>query len=276
MKLKERFVITSKEDALKNVLLRRVITLTVLFSAVIVPFLNDGVLYTIVEYTSYDAALVTLNLILRYIIVFLRYICTFVSFAAVFTGIMHYGYRDFKTPSVIFFFGSFVQFMLGRFGSFVFCYEHGLVSFDVTDVATTGFTYFFQGTFDLVKNIVLVVICAAFAKKIKKGMTDHVIPDERAKASGFRQLLRTAFKRSDPFLKMCGYAAGIQALHDILSNFFSVTLFQLITDGLPETGLNYAALLSGYALIIPLCAAGFILSVLLCVKLSYMKPAPKT
>jgi len=276
MKLKERFIITSKEDAKKDALLRRVITLTVLFSAIIVPLLNDGVLYTVVEYTSYDVALEVLNLILRYIIVFTRYICAFVSFAAVFTGIMHYGYKNFKTPPLLFFSGSFVQFLVGRFGSWIYCYEHGLISFDVTDVATTGFTYFFQGTFDLIKNIVLVIICAVFASKIRKGKSDHIIPDESVKANGLRPLLRTAFERHDAFLKICLFAAGIQALHDILSNFFSVTLFQLISDGLPETGLDYAALLSGYALIIPLCAAGFLLCLLLCVRLSYMKPAPKT
>ena len=276
MRHKERFILTSKEDAKKDALLRRVLTLTVLFSAVLIPLLNEGVLYTLIEYTSYDIALEFFNLIMRYILVITRYICFFVSFAAVFTGVMHYGYKDFKTPPLLLFLGSFVQFMAARFGSWIFCYEHGLISFDVTDVATTGFTYFFQMTFDLIKNIALVIICAALARKIKKDLTSYVIPDESAKVSGFKPLLRSAFNRADPFIKICAFASGIQALHDILSNFFTVTLFQLIADGLPETGLDYAALLSGYALIIPFCAAGFFISVLLCVKFSHMKPAKKT
>ena len=274
--LKKPENLTSKEGAAKDALLRRALTLTVLFSALIVPFLNDGILYTVLEYTSNDIALIVLNYALRYIVVIMRYVCTFVSFAAVFVGVMHFGYKSFKTAPLIFFIGGVAQFIIFRFGSWIFCYEHGLISFDVTDVATTGFTYFFQTTFDLVKNIALVIICAALARKIKKGKTRYVRPDGSVKTSGFKPLFRSAFNRVNPFFKICAFAAGIQALHDILSNFFTVTLFQLIADGLPETGLDYAALLSGYALIIPLCAAGFFLSVILCVKFSYMKPAKKT
>ena len=264
--------LTSKEGAARDALLRRTLTLAVLFSALVVPFLNDGVLYTVLEYTSNDVALVALNLILRYVVVITRYACTFVSFAAVFTGVMHFGYKSFKTPALIFFIGGVLQFILFRFGSCVFCYEHGLISYQVTDVVSVSFTYFFQATFDLVKNIVLTVICSVFAGKIKDSKKDYEIPDETWIPLGFKQMIKLAlFTRKNAFLKISAFSAGIQALHDILSNFFSVTLFQIITDGLPETGLDYAALLSGYALIIPFCLLGFILCSLLCLKFSYKK-----
>lgn len=270
--LKKPENLTSKEGAAKDALLRRALTLTALFSALIVPFLNDGILYTVLEYTSNDIALIVLNYALRYIVVITRYVCTFVSFAAVFVGVMHFGYKSFKTAPLIFFIGGVLQFIIFRFGSWIFCYEHGLISYVVTDVVSVSFTYFFQATFDLVKNVVLVVICAVFAGKIKKGLKNYEIPDETWVPLSFKQLLKEAlFMKKNAFLKMCAFAAGIQALHDILSNFFSVTLFQIITDGLPETGLDYLALLSGYALIIPLCLAGFVLCSILCLKFSFKK-----
>ena len=83
MKLQKRFTLASKEDAVKDARLRRIITLTALFSAVIVPLLNDGVIYTLVEFTSSDVAVLWLNYALRYIVVITRYLCVFVSFAAV-------------------------------------------------------------------------------------------------------------------------------------------------------------------------------------------------
>ena len=233
--------------------MRRILTLTALFSAVIIPLINDGVIYTLVEYTSADIAVLWLNYILRYTVVTLRYICVFVSFAAVFTGIFHYGYKTFKTPSVILLTGSIVRFLAAQFGSYVFCYEHGVIyTAEVTDAAAVIFDYLFLAVFDLLKNAALIIICCRFAKKARQ----KELPDCSAKPEKIRfiKLIVSALKKSNPFFEFCLFASGVELVYEILSNFFSVTLFQLITDGLPETGLDYAALLSGYALMIPFCA----------------------
>lgn len=254
--------------------MRRIITLTALFSAVVVPLINDGVLYTLIEYTASDVAVLWFNFILRYTVVTVRYLCVFVSFAAVITGIYHFGYKTFKTPSVILLAGSAVKYLCAQFGSYVFCYEHGLIyASDVTDAAAVIFNYFFLTVFDLLKNAALIIICCRFAAKAR----ENGLPDQSSKPErkSLIKHLAVSLKRSDPFFGFCLFCAGVQAAYEILSNFFSVTLFQLITDGLPETGLDYAALLSGYALIIPFCAVGFVLCASLCVYLSYFKPAPK-
>lgn len=276
MKLRERFVLKSKEDEAKEIRLRRTLTLTVLFSAVVVPLLNDGVLYTLIEYTASDVAAVFLNLILRYIVVFTRYACIFVSFASVITSILHYGYKDFKTPHMILFAGSFVTFIAARFGSWVFCYEHGLINTEAADVVSVSFEYFCLAAADIIKNAVLIVIFCRFANKVRAGKTTYVIPDcEYPEKPGAKEFFKSAFSSKKPFLKLSAFAAGVQALFEITVNFVTVTVFQLIADGLPETGLDYAALLSGYALIIPLCAAGAAVCVLLCSFFSRKKPRAK-
>ena len=274
MKLQKRFVLTSKEDLIKDARLRRILTLTALFSAVIVPLINDGVIYTLVEFTASDVAVLPLNYVLRYIVVITRYLCVFVSFAAVITGIYHYGYKTFKTPAVILFCGSIVKYMFAQFGSYIFCYEQGYIyTAEVTDAAAVIFNYFFLAVFDLIKNVALVIICCRFAKKAR----ENGLSDESAKPQKIRlfKLISASLKKSNPFLSFCLFAACIHMAYEILSNFFSVTLFQLITDGLPETGLDYAALLSGYALIIPFCAIGFVICCTLCLYFSYFKPAKR-
>lgn len=274
MKLQKRFTLASKEDAIKDARLRRIITLTALFSAVIVPLINDGVIYTLVEFTSSDIAVLWLNYVLRYIVVITRYLCVFVSFAAVITGIYHYGYKTFKTPAVILLCGSVVKYMFAQFGSYVFCYEHGFIyTAEVTDAAAVIFNYLFLAVFDLIKNAALVIICCRYAKKAR----EEGLPDSGSKPERIRlfRLIGDSLKKSNGFFGFCLFAACIHTGYEILSNFFSVTLFELITDGLPETGLDYAALLSGYALIIPFCAAGFIICCTLCLYFSYFKPAKR-
>ena len=273
MKLKKRFVLTSKEDTLKDARMRRVLTLTVLISSIIIPLINDGVIYTAVEYTANDVAVLWLNAILRYVIVIVRYLCIFVSYSAVITGIFHFGYKTFKTPPLLLIAGSFVQYVIAQYGSYVFCYDHYIISADVTDAAALFFNYLFLAVFDMIKNVALIIICCRFAKKVR----EEGLPDCSCKPEKIRiiALLKASLKRSDPFFGFCIFAAGVEAAYGILSRFFSVTLFQLIAGGTPESGLEYAELLSGYTLIIPFCAAGFVICICLCNLFSYLKPAKR-
>ena len=252
------------------------ITLTALFSAVVIPVLNDGLLATVVEYTANDIALTALDTVLRYVIVIVRYLCIFVSYACAVSGLLHYGFKNFKTPSLLLIAGSFVRYIVASYGSFVFCYEHGLISYSASAVAAAGLNYVFSSVFDAVKNTVLVIITALFAAKVHDGRTKYVLPDEEDRPVGTGAFFRSAFSLSHPFLRICVFTACVEAVFECVLNFVSVTLSQIAADGLPETGLDYAALLSGYVLIIPLCALGAFAAVLLCMYHSTNKPHKKT
>ena len=125
----------------------------------------------------------------------------------------------------------------------------------------------------MIKNVTLIIICCRFAKKAR----ESDLPDCSDKPEKIRigALIKASLKRSDPFFGFCIFAAGVEAVYGILSRFFSITLFQLLYAGLPETGLDYAELLSGYALIIPFCAVGFVICITLCMRFSYLKPAKR-
>ena len=272
MKLQKRFVLTSKEDIKKNAHLRRTLTLVTLISAIIVPLINDGVIYTIVEFTDNDVAVAELNMILRYTMVIHRYLGVFVSFAAVITGIFHYGYKSFKTPPLLLLIGSFVKYLIAQYGSLIFCYEVGIIYWEGEQVAANGLDYLFLAVFDFIKNIVLIVVCCRFARKERDDLPDSSCRPDQIK---LLPLLRASLKRSNSFFSFCLFAAGVEAVYGALSRFLSVTMFQIIADGMPATGLQYIELLSGYLLILPFCAAGFVLCVTLCTRFSYLRPAKR-
>lgn len=272
MKLKEHFTLRSKEAEAKEEALRKRISLWVLFTAVVIPLLNDGVLYTVIEYTEGDAALTALNIILRYIMVAVRYASVFASYGAVAAGVLRYGYKDFKTPTVLLIAGAFLRYMVGQFGSLVFCYEHSVISSGATDIAAMGLGYFMMMTLDIVKDVVLLVIGCRFAAKVRSGALRFTLPDSSAKPADVRSAVSSAFSSSYPVFRVCMFTACVHAVFDALSNFASVTLTQLATDGLPGSLSQIMALLPGYVLIIPLCAAGLFLSVMLCFSLLVRAP----
>lgn len=277
MKLKERFVLRSKEADKKEAALRKRISLFMLFSAVVIPLLNDGVLYTVIEYTSGDAALTALNLFLRYVMIIIRYACIFTSYAAGAAGVLMYGYRDFKTPPVFLLTGTFLRYMVAQFGSLVFCYEHDVINSAATDIAAMGLGYFLMMTLDLVMCAVLLVIGCRYAKKLRDGKLDQRLPDcSDLPENGAAAYVRAAFSRRFPVARVCLFTACVHTGFDIVSNFLSVTLTQLASDGLPSTLSQAMTLLSGYVLIVPLCAAGFFLAVLLCFGFCVRYPEKKS
>ncbi len=276
MKRTTRFILRSKEAELKDAALRKKLTLTVLFSAVIIPLINDGVLYTLIEYTNSDIALFTLNAVLRYAVVLLRFLCTFVSFGAAGCGVLLYGYKNFKAVPLTVISGSFVRYIIAQFGSWIFCYEHGLINTQTaSDVVAVGFGYVFTSTFDAVKNVVLLVICCRLSAAIAGGDPRFTVPREDAEKVRGVNNLKAAFSGSYPFGRMFIFAAGVQALFEIIVNFVSVTMMQLATDGLPGTFSELLSLLPGYALIIPLCALGAAVSAVLCLRFCLTAPAKK-
>ncbi|MBP5209185.1 MAG: hypothetical protein J6330_12100 [Clostridia bacterium] len=277
MKHRQRFEIRSKEAEKRDAALRKKLTLTVLFSAVIIPLINDGVLYTLIEYTDNDIAMTALNAALRYAVVFLRFACTFVSFGAAGAGVFVYGYKNFKSAPLIVICGCCVRFLIAQFGSWVFCYEHGLINVELaSDVVAVGFGYVFTATFDAVKTVVLLVLLCRMADGIRKGGSRYSLPDDGTeKPNGFLPSLRAVFSGGYPFRRAFVFAAAVQAVFEIVVNFVSVTMMQLATDGLPGNFSELLTLLPVYVLIIPLCAVGAVLSAMLCFRYCLAAPHKK-
>lgn len=270
-----RFIFHSKEAEIKDGKLRKSIVLTVLVSAVLVPLFTEGVFAVVLQYTDGDISLTVLDTVLRYLVVFLRYAALFTSYAAAAVGLVNYGYRAFKAPVLLMLLGSFTYYMIASFGSYIFCYENGLIVTESTvDVYEAGFNYFFLTVYSLIKNIVLAVVCRMFVKRTEKKGADIVVPDESfaQNCKGFAPFMKTALGKKNIFRKISVYAALFELLFSFTVQFFSLTLFQLLADGAPENIEQFWILFSSYSLIIPGCITGFFVSVSVCLILSLKKP----
>ncbi len=274
----DRFIFHSKEAEMKNEKLRVGIVWTVFISAVLAPLLTEGVLSVVLQYTDGDISLYALDTVLRYLVIFLRYAALFTSYAAVAVGLVNYGYREFKAPVLLLILGSFVYYMVASFGSYIFCCEHGLIVTESNvDVYEAGFNYFFFTVYSIVKDIVLSVICRRYALRVKKKNEDIVIPDESFKdrASGFGPFMKTSLSKNNIFGRISIYAALFEVLFSFTVQFFTFTLFQLLSDGAPENAEQLFILFSSYVLIIPGCLIGFFVMISVCTVLSLKKPAKR-
>lgn len=277
-KRSDRFIFHSKEAEIKDGRLRKSIVLTVLVSAVLSPLLTEGVLSVVLQFTDGDISLMALDTFLRYFVVILRYAALFTSYAAAAVGLVSYGYRNFKAPVLLMLLGSFTCYMIASFGSYIFCYENGLIVTESTvDVYEAGFNYFFLTVYSLIKNIVLAILCRQYVKRVKKKTEDVFIPDESAakECRGFGPFMKKALYKKNIFTKISVYAALFDIVFSFTVEFFSLTLFQLLADGAPENMEQFWILFSSYALIIPGCVIGFFVMISVCLLLSLKKPEKK-
>ena len=277
-KKSKRFIFHSKEAEIKDGKLRKNIVWTVFISAVLAPLLTEGVLSVVLQYTDGDITLTALDTVLRYLVVILRYAALFTSYAAAAVGLVNYGYAGFKAPVLLLLLGSFVYYMVASFGSYIFCYENGLIVTESSvDVYEAGFSYFFLFIYSLIKNIALSVICRRFAVRAEKKNLPLKSPDEscRENCKGFLPFFKTALGKTNIFRKICVYAALFELLFSFTVQFFTYTLFQILADGAPENAEQFWILFSSYSLIIPGCILGFFVMSAVCLLLSLQKPEKK-
>ena len=277
-KKSKRFIFHSKEAEIKDGKLRKSIVWTVFISAVLLPLLTEGVLSVVLQYTDGDITLTALDTVLRYLVVILRYAALFTSYAAVAVGLVNYGYVRFKAPVLLLLLGSFVYYMVASFGSYLFCYENGLIVTESNvDLYEAGFNYFFLFVYSLIKNIVLSFLCRRFAVRAEKKDLPLKAPDESCvpQCKGFLPFWKTALGKQNIFSKICVYAALFEVLFSFTVEFFSLTLFQLLADGAPENAEQFWILFSSYSLIIPGCILGFFVMSAVCLLLSLKKPEKK-
>ena len=270
-----RFVFHSKEAEMKNEKLRRTLVWVVIVSAILTPLLTEGVLSVVLEFISGDIAYVTFETVLRYLVVLLRFTALFASYAAVAVGLVNFGYRNFKAPLLLQILGTFVYYMVAQYGSYIFCFNHMLLS-DKTyvDVYSAGFTYFFFTVYGIIKLIVLAVICIHYSRRAANEPGIY-IPDETCRRTDFSSFMKTALDKKSVFKKICVFCAMFEILFSATLQFLSLTLFQLLADGAPENLAQAWILFSPYALIIPGCIFGFFLMISLCLLFSFRKPEKK-
>lgn len=271
-----RFVPGAKAVQRKDTLLRRRICICILIFSVIIPFINDGILYVLYAYIDNDRMLSFFNYTLLYGMALLKYaVCPFFSFSSAAAGIIHFGYKNFKTPVLLIFAGSFVDIMVATLGSQVYCYEHYLISSGALEVAEYILNCVFLFVFETVKNTVLLILCCRFAKKIRTS-SRYETPDERAreKISGLTSYVKSVFNKKNPFLKLGLFCFGFNLIYYIAYFFINNTLNYIVTYDSAVAAAPVSSIPLLYLMIFICCVIGFLIFMFYSFRLSLKKASP--
>lgn len=265
---KNRFVLRNKEAENKDRRLRKNITVYVLLFSVIIPLVNELVIYTLWNYTANDRALVVLDFALRYLVVIIRYVCWFGTYGAVSASLVYFGLKKSRGVIALMILGSFVTAFAGQWGSFLFLYFTGFYSTgDSVDVLNAAFQYGVNGILDTVRNVCLAAICCIYTKKHVGAGTELFIPNDTVKAAGSKEFVKCALRRDGIFLRYCTYTALVHFVYDLLLNVFRAATY--------DTGrgiyLDYTSMLIMDVIVPVGCAVGFMTMALLTLKLGLGK-----
>lgn len=273
----KRFILNSHEAENKDRRLRKILTVNVLLSAIAVPLLNDGALYTVWAYIQGDIALAALANVLSYLIVIIQYTAKYAAMAAMCVALINFGHRKSRGIVAIFLLSSLTTYMIAQYGSWLFQYYHGLLDdSDVLDVMEYAFNYSVFTSFDFCKSVVLTVLCVAASGKMRKN-GGLFIADETSKphCRTFKTFMKNALRKDSAYRKFTFFCMWIMVIYDILLTAYGKTLSMLAADGAPETIGDVLTLLSSYVMIIPGNILGFFVMSSACLLLSLQKSAPR-
>lgn len=266
---KNRFVIRDKEAENKDRRLKKNITVYVLLFSVIIPLINEGVIYTLWNYTANDAALAVLDFFLRYLVVIVRYICWFGAYGAVAASLVYFGVKKSLKPVLLMLMGGSVAMFAGQWGSFLFLYFSGFYSQgDSVDVLNAAFQYGVSAIFEAVRNAALAVVCALATKKLMKKKDGLFIPNDTVEYSGKKQFVSIAFRKNGIFFKYCTFAALVHLVYDLLVNVFRAATYDPSRDLIY---LDYVSMLIMDVIVPVGCAVGLFTMAAVTLKLGTYK-----
>src|SRR5574344_1482291 len=108
----KRFILNSHEAENKDRRLKKILTVTVLLSAIAVPLLNDGVLYTVWAYIQGDIAYTWLAYTLSYLIVIIQYAARYTAAAALCVALVACGQKKSRGIIILMLLGSLTTYLL--------------------------------------------------------------------------------------------------------------------------------------------------------------------
>ena len=260
MALKKRkpFILNDKEAARKEYEFSKLLTLSLVFSAFIVPFINDGAVSLLHGlYVSGDYTLKWLDIFLSYLIPLISACAVYFSYAAVVLSVYYYT----SGKSV----GRITCLMGGVLFSYLVvyictCIENGYVLFDVADEGSffALLSMVIMSVFMLSKNAVLLIYTHVTVKRMKKDTQSvWLSPCNGENASFFKR----AFGKTGANLKLALHFFSVSLVCDIIVRSVS-TYLEIASAGKPEEFSHYLYFAERYALVLLNNIFGFIVMVI--------------
>lgn len=261
MALKKRkpFVLHDKEAARKEYVFSKLLTLSLVFSAFIVPLLNDCALSLIHSLSiSGDYTLKALDIFLSYLIPIITVSAAYFSYAAVVLSIYCYGVSK-SAGRIACLFGG-VLFLY--FISYVcVCVVNGYVMFDVADEGSfvSLVAVIITCIFVLVKNAVLIVYTHIRIKKLRSdGNTKWLGEYDKENNPSF---IKRAFGKNGVNVKIAAHFFSVSLVCDLIVRTVS-TYMDIASAGAPEEFSHYLYFIEQYALVIVNNVFGFAVMVI--------------
>ncbi len=249
MALKKRkpFILHDKEAARKEYMFSKLLTLSLVFSAFIIPFINDGVFSLLHNlYVSGDYTLKALDIFLSYFIPLISVCAAYFSYAAVVLSVYYYGLKQS--------FGRIMCLMGGvlflYFVSYICtCIANGYVMFDVSDEGSfvSLLAAVIMCIFMVSKNGVLIFYTHFAVKKMRKN--DDAVWLAPANGEGKSAFLKKAFGKNGINSKLALHFFSVSLVCDLAARSVS-TYMEIASAGRPEEFSHYLYFAEQYALVI--------------------------
>ena len=260
MALKKRkpFILNNKEAVRKEYEFSKLLTLSLVFSAFIVPFINDGVVSLLHGlYVSGDYTLKWFDIFLSYLIPLISACAVYFSYAAVVLSI--YYYTSGKSAGRIMCLMGGVPFVY-LVGYLCTCIENGYVLFDIADEGSfvALLSAVIMTIFMISKNAVLLIYAHITVKKMKKDTQSVWLSPCEDGNLGF---LKRAFGKTGANLKLALHFFSVSLVCDIIVRSVS-TFMEIASAGAPEEFSHYLYFAEQYALVLLNNLFGFVVMVI--------------
>lgn len=248
MALKKRkpFVLHDKEAARKEYAFSKLLTLSLVFSAFIVPFINDGVFSLLHSlYISGDYTLKAADIILSYLLPLITVCASYFSYAAVVLSLYYYGTKNSFGRIACLMGGVLFLYLISYLRT---CIANRYILFDVSDEGSfvSLVAAVIMCIFIFSKNVVLLLYTHFAIKKMRKG--ENAVWLAPCEGEGKWALLKRSFSKKGINARISLHFFSVSLICDIAVRSVS-TYMEIASAGAPEEFSHYLYFAEQYALV---------------------------
>lgn len=259
IKQRKPFILHDKEAARREYEFSKLLTMSLIFSALIIPLINDFFFsYLHGYYVRGDYSLTALDMMLSYLLPAITVMATYFSYAAVVLSVYCYGVKKSLARISILMCGVLFSYLMNYL---CVCVVNGYVVFDISDA--NGFmtlvSAMITAVFFLSKNTVLIAYTHFALKKMRKREDARWLSPSEQK--GFFAFIKSVFGGKCVNRRIAVQFFSVSLACDLIVRTAS-TFMEIASAGAPEELVHYLYFAEQYALAVLNNLLGFVIMVI--------------
>ncbi len=259
IKQRKPFILHDKEAARREYEFSKLLTMSLIFSALIIPLINDFFFsYLHGYYVRGDYSLTALDMMLSYLLPAITVMATYFSYAAVVLSVYCYGVKKSLARISILMCGVLFSYLMNYL---CVCVVNGYVVFDISDA--NGFmtlvSAMITAVFFLSKNTVLIAYTHFALKKMRKREDARWLSPSEQK--GFSAFIKSVFGGKCVNRRIAVQFFSVSLACDLVVRTVS-TFMEIAAAGAPEELVHYLYFAEQYALAVLNNLLGFVIMVI--------------